>query len=188
MKFSIASFATALIATALSSVACKPSQLMQHETIKAIAILTGITDPGIAGSVIFTQTGLQDPTQIFANFTGLAEGKHGLHIHELGDLSNGCTSLGPHYNPFNHTHGSTEGDERHAGDFGNIVATADGTATLNLTISTVHLNGPFSVIGRGIVLHAGEDDLGLGNSPLSKTTGNSGDRLACGVIGYAASA
>lgn len=36
---------------------------------------------------------------------------------------------------------------------------------------------------RGIVVHAGEDDLGLGDSPLSKTTGNSGDRVACGVIG-----
>ncbi|CEP17463.1 hypothetical protein [Parasitella parasitica] len=187
MKFSIASITTALIATALSSVACKPTQAMQHGTLKAIAILTGITNPGVAGSVTFTQTGPHDATQIFANFTGLAEGKHGLHIHELGNLLNGCTSLGPHYNPFNHTHGGTEGEERHAGDFGNIVANADGTATLNLTISTVYLSGPYSVIGRGIVLHAGEDDLGLGNSPLSNTTGNSGDRLACGVIGYASS-
>lgn len=59
----------------------------------------------------------------------------------------GCTSLGPHYNPFNHTHGGPEGEQRHAGDFGNIIANADGTATLNLTIDTIHLSGPFSILG-----------------------------------------
>ncbi|KAG2215985.1 hypothetical protein INT46_007045 [Mucor plumbeus] len=187
MKFSIAAITTALIASAFSSAACKPAHHMQHKTTNAIAYITG-SNPVITGSVTFTQTGPRGETQIFANITGLTEGKHGLHVHELGDLSNGCTSLGAHYNPFNHTHGGTEGENRHAGDFGNIIANADGTATLNLTIDTVHLGGPFSVIGRGIVLHSGEDDLGLGGSPLSNTTGNSGDRWACGVIGYAASA
>lgn len=59
----------------------------------------------------------------------------------------GCASLGPHYNPFNHTHGGPEGEQRHAGDFGNIIANADGTATLNLTIDTIHLSGPFSILG-----------------------------------------
>lgn len=41
------------------------------------------------------------------------------------------------------------------------------------------------MLGRSVVVHAGEDDLGHGNSADSKTTGNSGARLACGVIGLA---
>ena len=49
-------------------------------------------------------------------------GTHAMHIHELGDLSNGCTSLAAHYNPFNHTHGSPGDCSRHVGDLGNIKA------------------------------------------------------------------
>ena len=37
---------------------------------------------------------------------------------------------------------------------------------------------------RSLVIHVGEDDLGRGNHETSKTTGNAGDRLTCGIIGY----
>lgn len=59
----------------------------------------------------------------------------------------GCLSTGPHYNPFNKTHGAPDNEERHPGDLGNIVANEDGTAFLNLTSESVKLGGPFSVIG-----------------------------------------
>lgn len=92
MKFSIAAITTALLASAFSSAACKPGHYKQHETTNAIAYITG-SNPVITGSVTFTQTGPRGETQIFANITGLAEGKHGLHVHELGDLSNGKYTL-----------------------------------------------------------------------------------------------
>jgi len=81
------------------------------------------------------------------------------------------------------THGAPEDTVRHVGDLGNVQANAEGEATINITDSIISLTGTHSILGRSIVIHSGEDDLGKGDSPLSSTTGNSGDRLACGVIG-----
>ena len=74
-------------------------------------------------------------------------------------------------------------EERHVGDLGNVEAKEDGTANYYREDQLVHLSGEFSVLGRSCVVHADEDDLGLGGHELSKTTGNAGARLACGVIG-----
>ncbi|KAI8991184.1 superoxide dismutase [Mycotypha africana] len=195
MKFSLAtaiSSSVLLLASLLSTATAEPSGVdkddMPEFPVKAIAMFRN--NATVAGTVLFSQESINSPTEIFANITGLdANTEHGLHIHELGDLIEGCASLGAHYNPFNTTHGAPDAadDKHHAGDFGNVVADANGMAILNLKMKTVQLVGPHSVIGRGIVLHSGKDDLGLGDSPLSLTTGNSGDRLACGVIGRAAS-
>ena len=53
---------------------------------------------------------------------GLSPGLHGLHIHELGDLSAGCASTGGHYNPTGAMHGGPADAVRHVGDLGNILA------------------------------------------------------------------
>ena len=95
----------------------------------------------------------------------------------------GCKTAGPHYNPFNKTHGGPESEVRHVGDLGNVVANAEGNATYSWDDHQVTLFGAYSVLGRSCVLHADEDDLGLGGHPLSSTTGNAGGRVACGVIG-----
>merc|ERR1711941_196034 len=73
--------------------------------------------------------------------------------------------------------------ERHAGDLGNVTAGEDGVAKLDITDSMISLTGERSVLGRTMVIHADVDDLGQGGHELSKTTGNAGGRLACGVIG-----
>ena len=73
------------------------------------------------------------------------------------------------------------------GDLGNIEAKADGVAEVAIEDSLVSLIGPHSVIGRAIVVHAGQDDLGQGGDEGSLKTGNAGGRVACGVIGIAAS-
>uniref|UniRef100_A0A4Y1PAW0 Superoxide dismutase [Cu-Zn] n=1 Tax=Closterium ehrenbergii TaxID=102165 RepID=A0A4Y1PAW0_CLOEH len=153
--------------------------------LKAVAVLTGTA--GVSGTVTFSQDG-SGPTQVVGKITGLKPGLHGLHIHALGDTTNGCMSTGPHFNPKNLSHGAPEDKERHAGDLGNVVANAAGVAEFTKTDAQIPLAGADSILGRAVVVHADPDDLGKGGHELSKTTGNAGGRLACGVIGLQASA
>ena len=108
-----------------------------------------------------------------------------LHF-QFGDNTNGCTSAGPHFNPDGCSHGAPENEKgaRHVGDLGNVTA-ADGTAKVDITDGMISLVGEHSIIGRTVVVHADQDDLGQGGHELSKTTGNAGARSACGVIGIA---
>uniref|UniRef100_H2YL26 Superoxide dismutase [Cu-Zn] n=1 Tax=Ciona savignyi TaxID=51511 RepID=H2YL26_CIOSA len=149
--------------------------------IEAVCVLKG--EQGVTGIVKFSQQADGSPCKITGELTGLAAGKHGFHIHQYGDHTNGCTSTGGHFNPQNKEHGAPDVSERHFGDLGNVTADASGTATVDITDNLVTLTGEFSVVGRAVVVHAGEDDLGLGGFEDSKTTGHAGGRLACGVIG-----
>lgn len=115
--------------------------------------------------------------------TGLGKGQHGFHVHEFGDNTNGCISAGAHFNPLNHEHGAPSDSNRHVGDLGNVVAGDNGVAKINISDKLISLEGEYSIIGRTVVVHADPDDLGKGGHELSKTTGNAGARLACGVIG-----
>lgn len=126
------------------------------------------------------------PVTVTGEISGLTAGKHGFHVHEFGDNTNGCTSAGPHFNPYKKEHGAPDAEVRHVGDLGNIEADASGIAKVNLSDSLISLSGPNSIIGRTVVVHADVDDLGLGGHELSKTTGNAGGRIGCGVIGLAA--
>ncbi|KIH53886.1 copper/zinc superoxide dismutase, partial [Ancylostoma duodenale] len=129
-----------------------------------------------------------DPCRIQGEIKGLTPGLHGFHVHQYGDLTNGCTSTGSHFNPFNKTHGGPRDENRHNGDLGSIEAGPDGVARFNITDPMVKLHGKNSVIGRAVVVHANVDDLGKGKGSRRKEslkTGNAGARLACGVIGIA---
>ncbi|KAJ2372390.1 hypothetical protein IW150_004139 [Coemansia sp. RSA 2607] len=148
---------------------------------KAVAVLKG--DSGVSGVVTFTQADENSKIQVHVQIKGLSAGKHGFHIHEYGDTTNGCTSAGPHFNPQGMTHGAPTDETRHAGDLGNVTAADDGSVDTVLEDSVVTLFGAHSVVGRTVVVHEGEDDLGKGGHELSATTGNAGGRLACGVIG-----
>jgi Cu-Zn family superoxide dismutase len=135
------------------------------------------------GVVHFRQKNIEEPTTIRAKFTGLSiRKKHGFHIHEFGDLSEGCKTAGPHYNPTNRTHGGPDDEERHFGDLGNLLSNDLGEALYERTDHLVSLFGKYSVVGRSCVVHEDEDDLGRGNFEDSKTTGHSGRRIACGII------
>ncbi|KAL7670157.1 hypothetical protein ACOME3_005100 [Neoechinorhynchus agilis] len=150
---------------------------------KAICIMKG--EDGVEGTVMFLQQNRKSPLEVKGEFNGLTQGKHGFHVHEFGDLSNGCTSAGAHFNPFNQTHGGPGLPRRHVGDFGNVEATSDGHAKFYLKDQLATLYGENSILGRSMVLHRDEDDLGTGKFPDSTTTGHAGARIACGVIAVA---
>ncbi|KAJ2826291.1 hypothetical protein IWW50_002436 [Coemansia erecta] len=137
---------------------------------------------GISGIILLGQDPSITGTRISGGITGLTPGKHGLHIHESGNITASCADAGGHYNPFKKAHGGPGDKERHVGDLGNIVANKLGIALFDFTFPEVQLSGEHSVVGRALVLHAGEDDLGKGGFSDSLTTGHAGDRLACGVI------
>ena len=148
--------------------------------IKASVVVSGETVKGI---IHFEQEGVDTPVVVTGEVKNLTPGLHGFHIHQFGDLSNGCISAGAHFNPTGKSHGGPSDEERHVGDLGNINANEEGVAKVNLTDKLISLNGPNSIVGRALIVHADVDDLGLGGTELSKTTGNAGGRVACGVIG-----
>lgn len=108
-----------------------------------------------------------------------------LSFSQFGDLTKGCDTASSHFNPFKTTHGApADGrSNRHVGDLGNIQSDGDGVAEFSFSDSLLSINGPFSIVGRSVVLHKGTDDLGKGGDDESLKTGNAGGRAACGVIG-----
>ncbi|KAG0612538.1 hypothetical protein M758_6G035400 [Ceratodon purpureus] len=158
---------------------------LESASIKAICVLEGSST--VTGLISFGQDGPK-PTIIEGEIRGLSAGEHGLHIHALGDTTNGCNSTGPHFNPHNVEHGDLSDNIRHAGDLGNILAGNDGVAKFIVTNNLLQLSGNDSCLGRALVVHADRDDLGRGGHDQSKLTGNAGARLACGIIGLQARA
>ncbi|KAB8300384.1 hypothetical protein EYC80_000566 [Monilinia laxa] len=153
--------------------------------VKAVATVRG--DSKVSGTITFEQANESSPTTVSWNISGNdPNAERGFHIHQFGDNTNGCTSAGPHFNPHGQTHGAPTDEVRHVGDLGNFQTDAQGNATGSKEDSQIKLIGPFSVIGRTVVIHSGTDDLGKGENEESKKTGNAGTRPACGVIGVAA--
>jgi Cu-Zn family superoxide dismutase len=144
----------------------------------AVCVVRALGNSGVEGGVTFTQ---QDGfVQIEAEITGLTPGLHGFHVHEYGDCTmEDGTCAGGHYNPTNMPHGGPDSAKRHVGDLGNIKADKDGVAKYQRNDKLIQLNGPHSIIGRSIIIHANADDL------TSQPSGNAGSRIACGVIGIA---
>lgn len=115
--------------------------------------------------------------RVVADITGLTPGKHGIHVHEHGDCGGDDAShAGAHFNPTNTKHGGPDSDERHVGDLGNVTADASGVAHYDYIDHVISLEGKNSIVGRSLVIHAGEDDF------TTQPTGNSGGRIGCGVI------
>uniref|UniRef100_A0A7R9JZJ0 Superoxide dismutase [Cu-Zn] n=1 Tax=Timema genevievae TaxID=629358 RepID=A0A7R9JZJ0_TIMGE len=139
-------------------------------------------NPDVRGNVTFVQTD-SGPVTVTGAILGLNTGKHGFHIHEKGDITGGCMAAGGHFNPEKKNHGSPNDTDRHVGDLGNIEVVSGVINNVQLTDSLISLTGPHSIVGRAVVVHSDEDDLGKGGFTDSLTTGHAGSRLACGVIG-----
>lgn len=141
------------------------------------AVLKPTQGSSAQGSVQFRQDG--DAVVVTAKVTGLTPGAHGFHIHEKGDCSApDATSAGGHFNPGAKPHGHPDHGDHHAGDMPMLVADASGTASLTARLPGVSVGGDAasSILGRGVIVHAAPDDF------KTQPTGNSGARVACGVI------
>ncbi len=172
-------FSVCLIAFATGVWGCLEEGGARQPRADAVAVLRPTEANTVEGVVRFAKT--DKGIRVMARLTNLAPGLHGFHIHEFGDCrASDGTSAGGHFNPTGAPHAGPDTEQRHAGDFGNVLANDDGIATLDLVSELVRLDGPDSVIGRSVIVHADPDDL------ESQPSGASGARLACGVIGLAA--
>jgi len=140
-----------------------------------IATFSGAND--VAGTITIKKT--KTGVRINVSFSKLPSGSHGFHIHKGGDLSGeGCLGACEHYHKGPpKDHGGPTGINRHTGDLGNI----SGTPFIkSYTLKDVSLS---DLYGRSFIVHEDADDLGKGTFEDSKTTGHSGKRIACAVVG-----
>lgn len=132
-----------------------------------------------------TLTDKDGGVHISGELTGVPNGEHGFHIHETGtcDAAGGFQSAGAHFEPGDHQHGAENPQGPHAGDLMNVTADDDGKATVDLHNVNVTLAAGAATLndtdGSAVVLHAAADDY------KTDPSGNSGDRIACGVIEFA---
>jgi Cu-Zn family superoxide dismutase len=131
-----------------------------------------------SGNVRFAET--EGGVTVEARVTGLTPGGHGFHLHEKGDCSApDGTSAGAHFNPTGAPHGHPDKPGHHLGDLPMLMADSNGQATLTATVKGLSIGGDANtnIVGRAVIVHAAADDY------ATQPTGNSGARLACGVIG-----
>jgi Cu-Zn family superoxide dismutase len=144
---------------------------------KAVAEIKPTAGNTLSGVVTFAPNEDETQMNIHVVLSGLDPGKHGFHIHQTGDCSaEDASSAGEHFNPYKAPHGGPEGTDHHLGDLGNIVADANGQVDTTLSARELAFSGPASVLQKAVIVHAGEDDL------QTDPSGNSGDRVGCGVI------
>jgi Cu-Zn family superoxide dismutase len=163
---------------------------MPNTTRKAVKIRTALnTIIGVAvfpkgvveGEVLIEQ--IKNGVKITATFTKMPPGKHGFHIHNAGVLrGEGCKGACSHYHvgsPKEHGPAPGKSKNRHTGDLGNIELNGD-SAHYSYIIKETSVK---ELLGRSFIVHADEDDLGLGAYADSKITGHSGARIACAIVG-----
>ncbi|MGE0709889.1 MAG: superoxide dismutase family protein [Planctomycetota bacterium] len=164
---------------------CPPEKEHEHASPwagidDAVCVITPTEGNKAHGVVRFSAR--DGKVNVVADVDGLTPGaKHGFHIHQLGDITaKDGTSTGGHYNPEGHQHAGPMAGMRHAGDLGNLSADEKGHAHLELTMDNITVAGAKNpIVGRGMVVHAGTDDL------KSQPTGGAGARIGVGVIGIA---
>jgi len=162
-------------ATAVGAVLAREDTSMEAK----ITILSNTNANGINGEVIFSQEDVNSPLRVSGTLKNLPPGLHGFHVHEKRHTGNDCSTAGGHFDPSNTEHGSRISNVRHAGDFGNIEANANGEANIDFSIETGRylstLFGENSLVDKSLVIHELED-------VFTQPTGAAGSRLACGVL------
>lgn len=167
------------MAFVLSLAACatgSPSATTQPPpAAQAVATLSPAPGGSLRGLVTFTDRAGHVEVHVVA--TGLPPGSaHGLHVHETGNCASAdFGSAGGHFNP-DHLHHGPQGGEHHAGDLPMVSADAQGRVDARFAIEGAALSGSRGFVGHSVIVHEGADDY------TTQPTGNSGGRIACGVI------
>ena len=175
--------ATGLLGAALAVTAAFAAQSLAGGASHASATIVDAT-----GSTVGWARLVEDAAGIVhvnVHVKGLTPGLHGIHIHGVGACSPTFAAAGPHYNPLGRTHGLLSTTGAHAGDLPNLVVNEDGVGHLDTTTDRVTLTGGLTTlfdttagaVGSSLIIHANEDD-----QVTNATNGNSGGRIACGVI------
>jgi len=145
--------------------------------MEAVAVFSGINN--VTGTVLFRHH--SKGCHVIAYFSKLPSGEHGFHIHQAGDLrGEGCQGACDHYHkgrPQNHGGPPEDKGERHTGDLGNIRGPSFRASYILKGVSVSDL------YGRSVIVHADPDDYGQGGHDDSQTTGHSGKRIGCAIIG-----
>lgn len=132
----------------------------------------------MSGEITFKQWNLNAPVQVYANISNLKPGKHAIHIHAFGDISEGCKSTGPHF--------------RHS-IIGNVQANEEGKVDIKFNTLGLNLFGLSGILGRSVVVHEKASeflrypdlftpefvDLGVSYQTEEDAVG---ERQACGII------
>ena len=176
-------------ATTLALAACAPAVVVRESPSTprsmarpAIANLAAASGSLVSGRLrlVPMAMGGSDGVHISGEIGGLAPNStHGIHVHQIGNCSAAdAASAGDHFNPGNRAHGKAGAGEHHAGDMDNITADSGGVARVDFHLHGATLgSGLANDIGnRAVVVHAAPDDY------RSQPAGNSGARIACGVI------
>ena len=161
--------------------ACSSTQMRRDSVSQAVALIVNANGTPIGTAQLWQEQ--NGTVNIDIASLALPAGTHGIHFHEVGMCDGGSTAFstaGAHYNPLAKEHGLENPRGPHAGDAPNIVTPAGGigkvafsTNRVTLTPGTLTL---FDSNGSSIVVHASADD------QVSQPAGNSGARIACGVI------
>ncbi len=149
-------------------------------TAKPFTASVELKDKDGATVATATLTEQSGGVRIVLTATKLPAGQHGWHIHTVGKCdAPDFTTAGGHFNPEGKQHGAQNPQGAHAGDLGNLTAAADGTARMDVVAKASLAAGTTSLLktdGTAIVIHAAADD------EKTDPTGNSGARIACGVV------
>lgn len=164
-------------AGALAACASKPEHGhgMHHGGPMANATLAPTKGNAVNGKAVFHQMG--DHLMVHVRLTGLPPNtEHGFHLHEKGDCSApDAMSAGGHFNPTGQPHGPQDA-AHHAGDMPNLKADGSGKVDQKFSLHGVSIDGTNAIVGRGLIVHDKPDDY------ATQPTGNSGGRIACGVV------
>lgn len=163
-------FILALAGSAVLLAACVSNQ---PRATGVQAQLQGRSGSSVSGMVTFAQAGEQLRVEVDAR--DVPPGEHGFHIHAVGDCSApDASSAKGHYDPIGKPHGHFKrAEHHHAGDLPNLVANGAGVVSYSAYVEGVTLA---EIVGKSVIVHADPDDY------VSQPAGNSGKRIACGVI------
>ncbi len=175
MRLSLALILPALIlsATACSRPAMKTGTALPDGRTATAQLVTATGQPAGRATVTEVAGGLR----VTLDARGLPPGTHGAHLHTVGACAPpDFASAGGHWNPAGTKHGSMNPAGPHAGDLPNLIVGQDGRGTLGVVLAGATMSGLLDADGAATVVHANPDDL------VTDPSGNSGGRIACGVL------